>query len=109
MIIIGGYSFAASANDHVTFDKLTSIDVPNLIQAIINGNSISNHFKQISNPIFQNTGGQLGKIGNEFYLIGGHTFTGRYNPNNNPTFVQTYQTKIQKFSISPFCWIIDSG
>jgi len=99
LFIIGGYAFSVTANDHITFDKLTSVDVPNLMDAIINGNPITSYFKQISNPIFQNTGGQLGKIGSEFYLIGGHVFTGRYNPMNNPTFTQTYLNKIQKFTI----------
>lgn len=100
LYIIGGYAFSVSANDHITFDKLTSVDVPNLIDAIINNNPIASYFKQISNPIFQNTGGQLGKIGSEFYLIGGHVFMGRYNPMNNPTFTQTYLNKIQKFTIN---------
>ncbi|MFN8274740.1 MAG: hypothetical protein U0X58_07665 [Flavobacteriaceae bacterium] len=99
LYIIGGYAFSATANDHITFDKLTSINVPFLIDAVINGNDISAYFKQISDPIFQNTGGQLGKIGNEFYLVGGQIFTGRYNPMNNPTFTQTYWSKIQKFTI----------
>jgi hypothetical protein len=99
LYIIGGYAFSVSQNDHVTFDKLTSVDVPNLIDAVINGNPITTYFKQIANPIFQNTGGQLGKIGSEFYLIGGHIFMGRYNPMNNPTFTQTYLNKLQKFTI----------
>lgn len=99
LFVIGGYAFSTSANDHITFDKLTSVDVPNLINAIIAGNPITSYFKQIANPIFQNTGGQLGKIGNDFYLVGGQIFTGRYNPMNNPTFVQTYLSKIQKFII----------
>ena len=99
LYIVGGYAFSESLNDHVTFDKLTSIDVPNLIDAVINGTSIVPNFKQIANPIFQNTGGQLGKIGNEFYLVGGQVFTGRYNPMNNPTFVQNYVNKVQKFTI----------
>lgn len=100
LYIAGGYAFSATANDHVTFDKLTAVDVPNIISAIIAGSDISGFFKQIANPIFQNSGGQMGKIGNEFYLVGGHKFMGRYNPMNNPTFTQTYQSKIQKFTIN---------
>jgi len=99
LYIIGGYAYSSSANDHVTFDKLTAVDVPNLITAVIEGTAIAGYFKQIADPIFQNTGGQLGKIGNEFYLVGGQIFTGRYNPMGNPTFVQTYVSKIQKFTI----------
>jgi hypothetical protein len=99
LYIIGGYAFSATANDHITFDKLTAVDVPNLIDAITSGTAINSYFKQMTNPVFQNSGGQLGKIGNDFYLVGGQIFTGRYNPMNNPTFVQTYLSKIQKFTI----------
>ncbi|MCA0348098.1 MAG: hypothetical protein LCH35_02445 [Bacteroidetes bacterium] len=99
LYIIGGYAFSATANDHITFDKLTSIDVPNLIDAIINGNPIQSYFKQIQNSNFAITGGQLGKIDDTFYLIGGHRFDGRYNPMNNPTFTQTYSNQIRKFNI----------
>jgi hypothetical protein len=99
LYLIGGYAFSATANDHVTFDKLTSVAVPGLIQAIVEGTSIAPYFKQIADPVFANTGGQMGKIGNEFYLIGGQRFDGRYNPMNNPTFTQTYASKIQKFTI----------
>ena len=41
----------------------------------------------------------MGKIGNTFYLVGGHRFDGRYNPMNNPTFTQTYSNAIRKFTI----------
>lgn len=99
LYIIGGYAFATSADDHITFDKLTSVDVPGLITAIVNGTSITSYFKQITSSNFAITGGYLGKIGNEFYLVGGQRFDGRYNPMNNPTFVQTYSNSIRKFEI----------
>ncbi len=99
LLIIGGYAFSATANDHITHDKLTIIDVPNTINAIINQTSFTTFFKQISDPIFANTGGQLGKIGSVFYLVGGQKFDGRYNPMGNPTFTQIYATTIKKFNI----------
>lgn len=99
LYIAGGYAFSASANDHKTFDNLTSISVSGLIDAIITGNPIASNFKQISNPNLAITGGYLGKIGTTFYLIGGHRFDGRYNPMNNPTFTQTYSSQIRKFTI----------
>lgn len=101
LYIIGGYAFSATANDHITFNKLTAVDVPNLINAIVAGNPITSFFKQITDDNFANTGGQLGKIGNTFYLIGGQRFDGRYNPMNNPTFVQTYADGLKKFTIDP--------
>lgn len=99
LFIVGGYAYSTSAADHKTFNNLTSVDVPNLINAIIAGTPITSYFKQISNDIFAITGGQLGKIGNTFYLVGGHRFDGRYNPMNNPTFTQTYSNGIRKFTI----------
>lgn len=100
LYIIGGYAFSATENDHKTFNNLTSVDVPNLINAIVAGTPITAYFKQISNDVFAITGGQLAKIGTTFYLIGGHRFDGRYNPMNNPTFTQTYSNAIRKFSIT---------
>jgi hypothetical protein len=100
LYIIGGYAFSATENDHKTFNSLTAIDLPNLIDAVVNGTAISSYFKQISNDVFAITGGQLAKIGATFYLIGGHRFEGRYNPMNNPTFIQTYTNAIRKFSIT---------
>ncbi len=100
LYLLGGYAFSPTANDHITFDKLTSVRVSSVINAIINNESIVGYFKQIADPFFANTGGQMGKIDDTFFLIGGHKFYGRYNPMNNPTFTQTYQTKIQKFKIN---------
>lgn len=99
LYLIGGYAYSATVNDHITFNKMTSIDVPNLINAIINGTSIVNYFKQLTDDNLAVNGGQLGKIDNTFYLVGGHRFDGRYNPMNNPTFVQTYTNGIKKFTI----------
>ena len=99
LFIIGGYAYATSAANHKTFDNLTSVDVPNLINAIVAGTPITSYFKQISNANFAISGGQLGKIGSTFYLVGGHRFDGRYNPMNNPTFTQTYSNAIRKFTI----------
>lgn len=57
-------------------------------------------FKSINEERFANTGGQLGKIGELYYLVGGQRFDGRYNPINNPTFTQTYATEIKKFRLT---------
>lgn len=100
LYLIGGYAYAASVQDHITFPYLTTIRVSALINAIENNEIIANHFKQIRDERLAVTGGQLGKIGNTFYLVGGHRFDGRYNPMGNPTFTQTYTNEIRKFSIN---------
>ena len=100
LYIIGGYAFSNSANSHITFPNLTSIQVSSVIEAIIEGDIIDPYFKQISDEIFAITGGQLGKIGDTFYLVGGQKFDGLYNPMGHMTFTQTYSNQIRKFKIS---------
>jgi hypothetical protein len=99
LYIIGGYAYSQTNADHITFPKLTTVILPDLIDAIVNGDNINPHFKQITHDVFAVTGGQLGKINNTFYLVGGHRFDGRYNPNNMPTYTQTYTNSIRKFEI----------
>ena len=101
LILTGGYAFSNTANDHITFPYLTTIELDGLIQAIIANQAIAPFFKQIIDERFAVTGGNLGKIGTQYYLIGGHRFDGRYNPMNNPTFVQTYVDGLKKFELTP--------
>ncbi len=100
LYIVGGYAFSVSANNHITFPYLATVKVSGLIDAVINGLEITPYFKQISNTNFAVTGGQLGKINNTFYLVGGHNFNGRYNPMGNPTYTQTYTNQIRKFTVN---------
>jgi hypothetical protein len=100
LLILGGYSYAESAADHITHPYLLIIQVDSLIHHIETNQTIINDFKQISDQRFANTGGNLSKIGNTYYLIGGHRFDGRYNPMNNPTFTQTYFSGIQPFQLN---------
>lgn len=100
LYIIGGYGYSNTAVDHITFPNLTSIHVSGLINAIINNTSINSYFKQITDQNFAVNGGQLGKIGNTYYLVGGHRFDGRYNPMGNPTYTQTYVSGMKKFNLN---------
>lgn len=100
LYVVGGYGFSAATNTRVTYNKLTAIDLPGLINAIISGTAIAPFFRQISHPNFAVTGGHLKKINNTWYLVGGHKFDGNYNPNNNPTFTQVYTNAIRKFTIN---------
>jgi hypothetical protein len=100
LYLIGGYAYSFTAADHITFPNLTSVNVSGLANAIINGNNITPFFKQITNPVFAVCGGQLGKMGDLFYLVGGHRFDGRYNPMGGASYVQTYTNEIRMFSIN---------
>ncbi|MBK7427059.1 MAG: T9SS type A sorting domain-containing protein [Saprospiraceae bacterium] len=100
LYVIGGYGYQAAAGSRKTFDNLSAINVPAVINAVISGSPFASHFRQISDPKFAVTGGHLQKINNTFYLIGGNKFDGNYNPMGNPTFTQKYTDAIHKFNIS---------
>jgi hypothetical protein len=99
LYIIGGYAYSASVDDHITFPYMTAIELPQLIQAVLDGSSISNAFTQIENEMFAVTGGYLGSLDNTFWLVGGHRFDGRYNPMDMPTFIQTYHSGYDRFNV----------
>ncbi|MFK7923833.1 MAG: T9SS type A sorting domain-containing protein [Bacteroidia bacterium] len=99
---IGGYGYNATLGDHTTFDKLSAIKVPDVINAVINNTDFVSYFRQITDPNFQVTGGQLKKIDDDYYLLGGQKFIGRYNPmgpSHGPGFVQEYTNAIRIFRI----------
>lgn len=102
LILVGGYGYSPTIGDHVTYDNLTSINVPQTINAIKNGNAWNSFVEQISDTLFDVTGGRLEVMNDTFYLVGGQQFEGRYNPidpNHGPGFTQTYTEQIRKFSL----------
>lgn len=99
LLIAGGYGYNADREEHITHPFLTIIQVPQLINAIIEGEDIEQYFQQIEDDRFAVTGGNLGKIDDEYYLIGGHRFDGEYNPMDMPTFTQQYTDAIRIFRL----------
>lgn len=103
LYLIGGYGYSKTARTHVTHDKLTAVKVDCLITAVQKAAEIAQCFRQISDPIFTVTGGQIGRIGDTYYLVGGQKFEGRYNPmgpDHGPGFSQQYTDQIRKFRIN---------
>lgn len=103
LYLIGGYGYSKTAGNHVTHNKLTAVKVDCLIAAVQKGSSMTACFRQISDPAFAVTGGQIGRIGENYYLIGGQKFDGRYNPmgpDHGPGFSQQYSEQIRKFRIN---------
>ncbi|MFN3445416.1 MAG: hypothetical protein ACK44D_06730, partial [Bacteroidia bacterium] len=80
LYLVGGYGYSATAANHITHNKITSINVNGLIQAIDNSTNIAPHIKQITNENMAVTGGHLGMINDTLYLVCGNRFNGRYNP-----------------------------
>jgi hypothetical protein len=94
----GGYSFNANTNQFVTYDTLSSLSVSGLINAVINGGAISTLIKQIHDPRFEVTGGDMNAIGNRTFLNFGQDFQGGYN-GNTASISQVYTDEIRSFQI----------
>lgn len=102
LYIVGGYGYSTTIDDHLTYPNLTAVSLDGLADAIINGNSITSYFRQITDANFKVTGGQLGLLDSTFYLVGGQLFDGLYNPmgpGNGPGFTQVYTNDIRSFKL----------
>lgn len=100
LLIIGGYGYSETKKDHITHPSLISIKVKELINATINNQDISPYLYQLADERMAVTGGRLNKLGDQFLLVGGQRFEGRYNPHgpdHGPGFVQQYTNQIRKF------------
>lgn len=95
LYIVGGYGTDNTIDNHATYGLITAIDVPSIMTNIMNGTSIVGDFIQLADSRMTIAGGQLGKIGSTFYLVGGMELQSRYTQNSNPT----YSSEIRKFEI----------
>ena len=102
MIMAGGYGMSTAAGDHVTFPSLIAFHIPVVMDAVKTNAVSQSLFMQKEDPLFAVTGGQLQVLNNEFYLVGGHRFDGRYNPNNGPSFTQTYTSAVRRFAMDAY-------
>lgn len=100
LYLIGGYGYNNATSTRKTFENLTAIDVPAVIDALIAGDPFEAFFRQIADDQFAVAGGHLKKINDTYYLVGGNRFDGNYNPMGNPTYTQVYTNAIRKFNIA---------
>ncbi|HLC83639.1 MAG TPA: T9SS type A sorting domain-containing protein [Bacteroidia bacterium] len=100
LYMIGGYTYDSVAGFFASIPKLTAIHVDDMIDAVINAQPIASTIRQVTDTNFSICGGELGKLGNDYYLIFGHNFGGRYTDPPTPLFTQTYSDRIKKFNLS---------
>jgi hypothetical protein len=103
MYCLGGYGYSDIAGDHTTFPYITAIDLKGVMEAVMNGQSLTPYFRQVEDAQFQVTGGHWEKIGDVYHLLGGQKFIGRYNPHgptHGPGFVQEYTNAVRRFRIN---------
>lgn len=102
LYITGGYGYSPAVGEWVTYPYLTAVDLPALINAVVNGQPIVPHFRQLTDERLRVTGGYLGLLNDEFFLVGGQVFQGRYNPHgpdHGPGFFQQYTNAIKRFKV----------
>jgi hypothetical protein len=99
LYMTGGYGVDTASGNFTTKDALTAIDVPALMQWVVNaspGDTAAQHIRQIHDPVFQVTGGamKLG-AGGVTMLIFGQNFVGAYVGSANGT----YTEQVRRFRI----------
>ena len=102
LYIVGGYGFSPSVNEWVTYPYLTAVDLPGLVAAVVDNEPVMPYFRQLTDERLRVTGGYLGLLNDEFFLVGGQIFQGRYNPqgpDHGPGFFQKYSNAIKQFNI----------
>lgn len=103
LYLAGGYGFSTTQNSFVTYPYLTAVDLPTLLAAVAAQQPITAAFTFIEDERFRVTGGYMHQLNDEFFLVGGQNFRGRYNPmgpNHGPGFFQAYTNAIKRFAIN---------
>lgn len=100
LYVVGGYAYSASAEDHMTYPRLTALSVSGFIDAVVQGGPFDGLYDSVEDDSFAVTGGHLNRLGDQLALVGGHRFDGRYNPMGHPTYTQEYTNAIRLFSAS---------
>lgn len=104
LYLLGGYYNPPNTNTYTTLSDIVSINVPGVINAIINNDIDLGPYIHVYNdvPQFKVTGGQLGKIGNDFYLAYGQNCEGLYCAT-----LQVYTNSIYRFITDPALTSVD--
>ncbi len=100
LYMVGGFGYDSTLFHFLTYPTLTAINVDTMINAVMNALPIASSIRQITDTNFTVCGGELEKLGADYYLIFGQKFTGRYDHVAGPLFTQLYSDKIKKFNIT---------
>lgn len=98
LYVVGGYGFRNSANAYTTFDVLTAIDLPGLINWVQypeKKGSAAEHIRQVFDEQFRVTGGWLYRMTKKdpFLLVFGQDYEGAYLNHA----LQVYTNTVKRF------------
>ncbi len=99
LYLTGGFGWDSIQGRFTTFPVLSAIDIPGMINAVIQNTSIVPHIRQLTDTLFQVCGGEMDKLGGKTYLCFGHNFQGRYSDPPSPLFTQVYSPWVKKFRL----------
>ncbi len=103
LILAGGYGYSELVKDHITHPYIIRIQVKELIRAIVAEKDPAEWISQLKDERMAVTGGRMNKLGDAYYLAGGHRFDGRYNPHgpdHGPGFSQQYTNQVRIFRLA---------
>jgi hypothetical protein len=95
LYITGGYGLDP-ANQFTTFDLLTSIDLPGMVDWVKTGSGQAvDHIRQVESPVVSVTGGAMYDMGGRMHLVFGQDFEGPYSPRSDGA----YTRQVRSFDI----------
>jgi hypothetical protein len=100
LYIIGGYGIASSGAGHRTHPVWSSVNVEDLIDAVVAGRPYAQLIAHGTGDAFAITGGRAGFFGDTIITVGGHRFDGRYNPMGGSSFTQAYTNAVRRFIVT---------
>jgi len=100
LYMAGGYGLQEVLPDDTpvnnTFDTLSAIDLPGIVDWVVGGTgAAADHIRQISDPLFRVTGGDMFEISGRTHLVFGQDFQGNYVPGSNGI----YTEQVRSFDI----------
>jgi hypothetical protein len=97
LYMTGGYGVDTATGTFGTKPVLTAFYLPGIVEWVINPKhgSVASNMRQLYNPIFQITGGEMFKSGDLTLLVFGQNFIGQYTPSSNGN----YSDQIRVFKI----------
>jgi hypothetical protein len=99
LYMTGGYGYQFDLNSvpiNSTFDKLSAIDLPGIVDWVQTGTGTAkSHIRQLSDPLFTVTGGAMYEIDGRTHLVFGQDYQGNYVPGLNGI----YTNQVRSFDI----------
>ncbi|MFI4918891.1 MAG: hypothetical protein ACHP65_04985 [Legionellales bacterium] len=99
LYMAGGYGIDSVSGSFGTKPFFTAINLPGIIKWVSEPNNVQNtvlnNIRQISNPVFQVTGGEMYRLGELTQLVFGQDFTGVYTSSSNGD----YSEQVRQFKI----------